>query len=101
MSNGYNNTPKEFDTLCEDKHGNTKWYVLHAEANAILKLSSSSLSCTNSSLYITHFPCKECSKLIYQSKIQRIVYLYDNENDNIEEQLIFFKKAKILINKFI
>ncbi len=73
--------------------------MLHAEANAILKLSYSSLSCKNSCLYITHFPCKECSKLIYQSKIKRIVYLY--ENNNIEEQLILFKKSNILIKKFI
>ncbi|WP_394798181.1 deaminase [Blattabacterium cuenoti] len=97
MSNGYNRTPNGFDNLCEDYNGNTKWYVLHAEANAILKMSSSFLSCKGASIYITHFPCKECCKLIYLSNLKRVIYLYE-KND---EEFYFLKKLKIEIKKLI
>jgi dCMP deaminase len=73
ISDGFNGTPTGFENCCEDE-GNTKWYVLHAEANAILKVASSTQSCKNSTLYITLSPCKECSKLIHQSGIKRVVY---------------------------
>ncbi|PHR73708.1 MAG: CMP deaminase [Lutibacter sp.] len=74
ISDGFNGAPSGFDNCCEDKEGNTNWYVLHAEANAILKVASSTQSCKNSTLYITLSPCKECSKLIHQSGIKRVVY---------------------------
>lgn len=74
ISDGYNGTPTGFENCCEDEFENTKWYVLHAEANAILKVASSTQSCKNSTLYITMSPCKECSKLIHQSGIKRVVY---------------------------
>jgi len=74
ISDGFNGSPTGFDNCCEDKDGNTNWYVLHAEANAILKVASSTQSCKNSTLYITLSPCKECSKLILQSGIKRVVY---------------------------
>jgi len=73
ISDGFNGTPTGFENCCEDE-GNTKWYVLHAEANAILKVASSTQSCKSSTLYITLSPCKECSKLIHQSGIKRVVY---------------------------
>ncbi|WP_456376842.1 deoxycytidylate deaminase [Lutibacter sp.] len=73
ISDGFNGTPTGFENSCEED-GNTKWYVLHAEANAILKVASSTQSCKNSTLYITLSPCKECSKLIHQSGIKRVVY---------------------------
>lgn len=73
ISDGFNGTPTGFENCCEEE-GNTKWYVLHAEANAILKVASSTQSCENSTLYITLSPCKECSKLIHQSGIKRVVY---------------------------
>ena len=73
ISDGFNGTPTGFENCCEDD-GTTKWYVLHAEANAILKVASSTQSCKNSTLYITLSPCKECSKLIHQSGIKRVVY---------------------------
>jgi dCMP deaminase len=73
ISDGFNGTPTGFENCCEDD-GSTKWYVLHAEANAILKVASSTQSCKNSTLYITLSPCKECSKLIHQSGIKRVVY---------------------------
>jgi dCMP deaminase len=75
ISDGYNGTPKFFPNDCEDKDGNTYWYVLHAEANAILKVSKSSQSTDGATLYITYSPCKECSKLIIQSGIKRVIYL--------------------------
>ena len=74
ISDGYNGTPTGFENICEDDEGYTKWYVLHAEANAIAKVSSSTQSTNGATLYITLSPCKECSKLIFQSGIKRVVY---------------------------
>jgi dCMP deaminase len=77
ISDGFNGTPKGFPNDCEDQHGETYWYVLHAEANAILKVSKSSQSTDGATLYVTYSPCKECSKLIIQSGIKRIIYSED------------------------
>lgn len=74
ISDGYNGTPTGFENYCEDDQGYTKWYVLHAEANAILKVAASTQSCQDATLYITMSPCKECSKLIHQAGIKRLVY---------------------------
>lgn len=74
ISDGYNGTPSGFENCCEDQEGLTQWYVLHAEANAILKVARSTQSCDGATLYITLSPCKECSKLIHQSGIKRVVY---------------------------
>lgn len=74
ISDGYNGTPTGFENRCEDEDNATKWYVLHAEANAILKVASSTQSCKGATLYITMSPCRECSKLIHQSGIKRVVY---------------------------
>ena len=74
ISDGYNGTPSGFENVCEDEEYYTKWYVLHAEANAILKVAGSTQSCQGATLYITLSPCRECSKLIYQSGIKRVVY---------------------------
>ncbi|MHC5354447.1 deoxycytidylate deaminase [Myroides sp. LJL115] len=75
ISDGYNGTPTGFENCCEDQDNLTHWYVLHAEANAILKVASSTQSCTDATLYITMSPCKECSKLIHQAGITRVVYI--------------------------
>jgi dCMP deaminase len=75
ISDGFNGTPTGFDNFCEDENGYTHWFVLHAEANAILKVANSTQSCKGATLYITLSPCKECSKLIHQSGIVRVVYL--------------------------
>lgn len=75
ISDGYNGTPTGFENCCEDEAGDTKWYVLHAEANAILKVASSTNSAAGATLYITLSPCKECSKLIHQAGIKRVVYI--------------------------
>ena len=75
ISDGFNGTPSGFDNPCEDEDGYTKWYVLHAEANAILKVAKSTNSCKDAVLYLTLSPCKECAKLIHQSGIKRLVYI--------------------------
>ena len=75
ISDGYNGTPTGFENICEDEEGATKWYVLHAEANAILKVASSTQSCKGATLYITLSPCKDCSKLIHQAGINRVVFI--------------------------
>lgn len=74
ISDGYNGTPSGFPNTCEDEDGITNWYVLHAEANAIMKVARSTNNARNATLYLTHSPCKECSKLILQAGIMRLVY---------------------------
>ncbi len=92
ISDGYNGTPTNFENYCEDDHGYTKWYVLHAEANAILKVAASTQSCQESTLYITLSPCKECSKLIHQCGIKRVVYQQKYKDDS---GLKFLEKAGV------
>lgn len=92
ISDGFNGTPSGFDNACEDDEGLTKWYVLHAEANAILKVAASTQSSKNSTLYITLSPCKECSKLIHQAGIIRVVYQYAYKDN---AGLDFLKKAGV------
>ena len=74
ISDGYNGTPSGFENICEDENGVTKPYVLHAEANAITKVAKSGNSSAGATLYVTASPCVECSKLIIQSGITRVVY---------------------------
>lgn len=82
ISDGYNGTPSGFENCCEDEQGLTRWDVLHAEANAILKVARSTQSCEGATLYITLSPCKECSKLIHQSGIKRVVYQNGYRDDS-------------------
>lgn len=96
ISDGYNGTPTGFENPCEDEEGYTKWYVLHAEANAILKVARSTQSCQGATLYITMSPCKECSKLIHQSGIKRLVYSI-NYKDN--SGLDFLEKAGVEVQQ--
>ena len=77
ISDGYNGTPIGFENVCEDENGLTKPYVLHAEANAISKIARSSNSSEGATLYVTASPCIECSKLIIQAGIRRVVYAKD------------------------
>ncbi|NVK51848.1 MAG: dCMP deaminase family protein [Flavobacteriaceae bacterium] len=92
ISDGFNGTPTGFENPCEDEDNYTKWYVLHAEANAILKVASSTQSCNGATLYITLSPCKECSKLIHQAGIKRVVYANAYKDDS---GLKFLKKAGV------
>ena len=74
IADGYNGTPTGFENQCEDENGETKWYVLHAEANALLKVARTSSQAAGATLYLTHAPCKDCSKLVLQAGIKRLVY---------------------------
>lgn len=92
ISDGFNGTPTGFENYCEDDEGYTKWYVLHAEANAILKVAGSTQSCEGATLYLTLSPCKECSKLVHQAGIKRLVYLNGYKDD---DGLAFLRKAGV------
>ena len=92
ISDGYNGTPSGFENECEDEHEVTKPYVLHAEANAITKVAKSNNSSEGSTLYITSSPCIECSKLIIQAGIRRVVF---EEKYRITDGLDLLKRANI------
>lgn len=96
ISDGYNGTPSGFENCCEDEEGLTKWYVLHAEANAISKVAQSTQTCENATLYITLSPCKECSKLIHQSGIKRVVFQHGYHDAT---GLDFLQKAGVIVNQ--
>jgi dCMP deaminase len=80
ISDGYNGTPSGFENICEDENGKTKSYVLHAEANAITKVAKSGNSSEGATLYVTTSPCIECSKLIIQAGIKRVVFIEKYRN---------------------
>ncbi len=82
ISDGYNGTPTGFTNSCEDDNGDTHWYVLHAEANALLKVVKSTQNAKDSTLYITLSPCKDCSKLIIQAGVKRVVYMKQYKDDS-------------------
>ena len=92
ISDGYNGTPAGFENVCEDCDGVTKPYVLHAEANAITKVAKSANNCDGATLYVTASPCIECSKLIIQAGIKRVVYCDDYRS---EEGLNLLKRVGI------
>jgi dCMP deaminase len=96
ISDGYNGTPSGFDNCCEDHEGLTNWYVLHAEANAILKVARSTQTCDGATLYITLSPCKECSKLIHQSGIKRVVYQKGYRDTSGVD---FLEKAGVIVDQ--
>lgn len=92
ISDGYNGTPSGFENVCEDENNVTKPYVLHAEANAITKLARSSNNSEGSTLYVTAAPCLECSKLIIQAGIKRVVYA---EKYRLEDGVSLLRRAGI------
>lgn len=94
ISDGYNGTPSGFENVCEDEHNVTKPYVLHAEANAITKLARSNNNSEGSTLYVTASPCLECSKLIIQSGIKRVVY---GEEYRLSDGIELLRRANIAI----
>ena len=92
ISDGYNGTPSGFENICEDENNLTKPYVLHAEANAITKLARSSNNSDRATLYVTAAPCLECSKLIIQAGIKRVVY---GEAYRLEDGINLLRRANI------
>ncbi len=95
ISDGYNGTPSGFENVCEDETGATKQYVLHAEANAITKVAKSNNSSEGATLYITDSPCVECSKLIIQAGISRVVY---NREYRIVDGLALLSRAGVQVD---
>lgn len=92
ISDGYNGTPSGFENICEDDDNKTKPYVLHAEANAITKIARSGNSSDGSTLYVTDSPCLECSKLIIQAGIKRVVY---SKKYRLEDGIRLLERAGI------
>ncbi|HSO88820.1 MAG TPA: dCMP deaminase family protein [Draconibacterium sp.] len=92
ISDGYNGTPSGFENECEDEENKTKTYVLHAEANAITKVAKSGNSSLGATLYVTSSPCIECSKLIIQAGIKRVVF---TESYRLEDGINLLKRANI------
>ena len=96
ISDGYNGTPSGFENICEDESGATKPYVLHAEANAITKVAKSGNSSQDATLYVTAAPCIECSKLIIQAGIKRVVY---KDEYRLTDGVDLLRKAGIEVEK--
>lgn len=96
ISDGYNGTPSGFENVCEDENGVTKPYVLHAEANAITKVAKSGNSSEGGTLYVTASPCIECSKLIIQAGIKRVVY---KDEYRLTDGVDLLRRAGIEVNK--
>ena len=92
ISDGYNGTPAGFENVCELDDGTTKPYVLHAEANAITKIAKSGNNSEGATLYVTTSPCMECSKLIIQSGIRRVVY---SESYRLTDGIDLLKRAGV------
>lgn len=95
ISDGYNGTPIGFENVCEDENNVTKPYVLHAEANAITKLARSSNNSDGATLYVTASPCIECSKLIIQAGIRRVVY---GEQYRLDDGLKLLRRAGVEVD---
>ncbi len=95
ISDGYNGTPSGFENICEDETGSTLPYVLHAEANAITKVASSTNNSCGATIYITASPCIECAKLIIQSRIKRVVYC---EEYRLKDGLDLLQRANIEVD---
>ncbi len=95
ISDGFNGTPSGFENVCEDADGVTKPYVLHAEANAITKVARSNNSSQGATLYVTASPCLECSKLIIQAGIKRVVF---NEIYRITDGLDLLRRAGVKVD---
>lgn len=95
ISDGFNGTPSGFENICEDENNVTKPYVLHAEANAITKIACSSNSSLGATLYVTDAPCIECSKLIIQAGIKRVVY---SRKYRLEDGINLLKRADIQVD---
>lgn len=96
ISDGYNGTPSGFENICEDEENRTKPYVLHAEANAITKVAKSNNSSEGATMYVTSSPCLECSKLIIQAGIKRVVF---TESYRLDDGINLLKRADIEVKQ--
>jgi len=97
ISDGYNGAPTGFENCCEDENEKTHWYVLHAEANAILKTASSNHDCSGATVYLTMSPCQDCSKLVHQAGIKRLVFINKYKDTS---GIDFLKEAGVEVVEF-
>ncbi|MDD6103979.1 MAG: dCMP deaminase family protein [Bacteroidales bacterium] len=97
ISDGFNGTPSGFENICEDEEGKTKPYVLHAEANAISKVAKSGNDSSGATLYVTDAPCMECSKLIIQAGIKRVVYMIEYR---VRDGIDLLRRAGVEVTKY-
>ena len=98
ISDGFNGTPSGFENICEDPTtGKTKPYVLHAEANAITKVAKSGNNSEGATLYVTDASCLECSKLIIQAGIKRVVYMIEY---SVKDGIELLRRAGIEVCKY-
>lgn len=96
ISDGYNGTAHGHDNVCENESGETKWHVIHAEQNAVLKCARWGHSCDGATIYQTHSPCKECSKMLVQAGIKRVVYIEDyKDRDGID----FLLESNVVVDR--
>ena len=96
ISIGYNGMPAGWDNVCETENNTTRPEVLHAESNAIAKLARSSESGDGAFIFVTHSPCMECAKLIYQSGIRKVFY---GENYRDDTGLKFLSRSGIEVEQ--
>ncbi len=100
ISIGYNGTPKGWDNNCEDEGENgeltTKKCVIHAESNCLMKLAQSLGGAKNSRMFITHSPCYECAKLIYQAGVKKVYY---SKTYRSLDGVLFLKKCGIIVKR--
>jgi dCMP deaminase len=104
ISIGYNGMPSGWDNNCEIELKQpvnrvnlvTKPEVLHAETNAIAKLAKSTESGSGATLFVTHAPCLECAKLVYQSGINSVYYRNSYRDTN---GLDFLQKCNVTVEK--
>ena len=104
ISIGYNGMPSGWDNECEYEEGDelggyflkTKPEVLHAETNAIAKLAKSTESGDGASMFITHAPCLDCAKLVYQSGINSVYYRNAYRSD---DGIKFLEKAGVRVEQ--
>tara|TARA_B110000503_G_C6866082_1_gene296764 strand:+ start:161 stop:553 length:393 start_codon:yes stop_codon:yes gene_type:complete len=98
ISIGYNGMPSGWDNVCEDSNNKSRPEVLHAESNAIAKLAKSSESGNGSAIFITHSPCLDCAKMIYQSGIKQVYYSNEyRSTDGVD----FLNKCNITVEQLI
>lgn len=96
ISIGYNGMPSGWDNNCEDENFKTRPEVLHAETNAIAKLAKNGESSNGATMFITHAPCIDCAKLVYQSGINSVFYRNSYRN---EDGVHFLEKCGVKIEK--
>ena len=96
ISIGYNGMPSGWTNECEDENFVTKPEVLHAETNAIAKLARSNESGLDAAMFITHSPCLECAKLIYQTGISSVYY---RNSYRTNDGILFLKKSNIEVKQ--